>query len=78
MVSGQADWLPLWAVLNLDFRFQENPGSNDPAEIKPPISSKLQCNLMTETNTAAYVHKDAKRKTIRLPKLLVKENTKGW
>ena len=59
---GQADWLPLWAVLNLDFRFQENPGSNDPAEIKPPISSKLQCNLMTETNTAAYVHKDAKRK----------------
>ena len=58
---GQAD-RSLREVLNLDSSFKENPDSADPAETKPPISSKLQCNLMTETNTAAYVHKDAKRK----------------
>jgi adenine-specific DNA-methyltransferase len=59
--SGLEDWLPIREIINLVAN-EETTSIEIPQADPPPISSKLHCNLMTDTNTAAYVHKDAKRK----------------
>ena len=60
--SELEDWLPLQEIVNLDASEETTSIIVPQAEPTPPLSSKLHCNLMTDTNTAAYVHKDAKRK----------------
>jgi adenine-specific DNA-methyltransferase len=60
--SELEDWLPLQEIVNLDASEETTSIIVPQTEPTPSLSSKLHCNLMTDNNTAAYVHKNAKRK----------------